>query len=972
MTDNQTKRHALGHKIRLFSVPIILIWLVAAILLNVFVPQLEKIAEETSVPLSPTEAPSVAGMKKIGEKFKEYDSDNLVLVTLVGDHELGEDAHKFYDDLVRQLKADKEDVEYVLDFWGHRFTSSGVESYDHKAAYVQVNLVGNQGGARGNKSVASVRKIVDHSKPPKGVKAYVAGQGALTSDTIQAGDKSMLKMTMITIIVIAIMLLLTFRSIITMLLFLFVVFVELAASRGVIALLAYNGLIGLSTFAVSLLTALAIAAGTDYAIFRVGRYHEGRSAGMDREAAYYDTYSGVTKVIVGSGLTIVAATFCLQFTRLPYFNSLGVPCSVGLLVVVIAGITLGPAVMTVASKFGFLDPKREFNYRRWRRIGTAIVRWPAPILATGLALAAVGALGLAGFDPMYNERYYLPNTVASKNAYDAAGQHFTEARLNPDLLMIETDHDLRNPTDLLVLDRVAKNIFHLPGIERVQSITRPLGPPIEHGSVPFQVSVQTAPIRDNLQYLKDRIADIKKITDDLGDMIAILERTYDLTRQLTEATHDTTADLEKLEEITAAVRDNLARVNDYFRPIHSLTYVEIHCFDIPTCYATRSMFDAIDGLDQITEQTQILVEDTQRIDALQPQLLAQIPPMIAISKSIRDTTLTIYSSFDSLITQFDRLTDTNSIMGQAFDDSKVDELFYVPPEIFDNPDFQLGLKLMVSPDGKAARFIITHSVDPATTEGISTVDDERKAAREALKLTSLADANIELGGTAATYKDIRDGAKFDLFIAAAAAIVLIFIIMILITRALVPAVVIVGTIVLSLGAAFGFSTLLWQHIIHLQLHWVAMEFALIVLLAVGSDYNLMLVSRFEEEIPAGLKTGIIRGIGSTGPVVTAAGLVFAATMGSMITSDLRSIGQFGTTIGIGLLFDTLVVRSFITPSIAALLGRWFWWPRIVRPRPASQMLRSVGPRPLVRALLNDPFSAPKASAGSTESHSSSD
>src|SRR5271156_5675215 len=58
-----------------------------------------------------------------------------------------------------------------------------------------------------------------------------------------------------------------------------------------------------------------------------------------------------------------------------------------------------------------------------------------------------------------------------------------------------------------------------------------------------------------------------------------------------------------------------------------------------------------------------------------------------------------------------------------------------------------------------------------------------------------------------------------------------------------------------------------------------------------------------------------------------------------------------TTIGLGLLFDTLVVRAFMTPSIAALLGRWFWWPHTVRPRPASQLLRTYGPRPLVRSLL---------------------
>ena len=304
--------------------------------------------------------------------------------------------------------------------------------------------------------------------------------------------------------------------------------------------------------------------------------------------------------------------------------------------------------------------------------------------------------------------------------------------------------------------------------------------------------------------------------------------------------------------------------------------------------------------------------------------------------------------------QMDRMTDTNYVIGQAFDDSKVDDSFYLPPEVFKNPDFQIGLSLMVSPDGKAARFIITHDGDPATSAGISTVEAERIAARQALKLTSLSDAEIVLGGTAATFKDIRDGAILDFMIAAIAAIMLIFIIMIVITRALIAAIVIVGTIVMSLSASFGFATLIWQHIFHFQIHWVALIFALIVLLAVGSDYNLMLVSRFEEEIGAGLKTGIIRGMGSTGPVVTAAGLVFAFTMLSMISSDLRSVGQFGTTIGIGLLFDTLVVRSFITPSIAVLLGRWFWWPKIVRTRPASQMLRSVGPRPLVRALLAGP------------------
>jgi RND superfamily putative drug exporter len=149
----------------------------------------------------------------------------------------------------------------------------------------------------------------------------------------------------------------------------------------------------------------------------------------------------------------------------------------------------------------------------------------------------------------------------------------------------------------------------------------------------------------------------------------------------------------------------------------------------------------------------------------------------------------------------------------------------------------------------------------------------------------------------------------------------------------VAAVVIVGTVVLSLAASFGLSVLLWQHIIGIPLHWMVLPMAVIVLLSVGADYNLLLVSRIKEEIHAGLHTGIIRAMAGTGSVVTSAGLVFAFTMMSMAVSDVIVIGQIGTTIGLGLLFDTVVVRSLMTPSIAALLARWFWWPLQVRTRP---------------------------------------
>ncbi|MGB9303147.1 MAG: RND family transporter [Mycobacterium sp.] len=937
--------------IRVLAVPIILAWLLLTIAVNVLWPPIESVARTHAVTMSPQDAPSMIAAKHIGAKFRESDSDSIAMVVLISDKELGDEAHRYYDGLIKKLEADTKHVQHVQNLWGDRITAAGVQSGDGKAAYAQLNTAGNQGSTLGNESVDAVRKIVDHSPPPNGINAYVTGPAALTTDMNEAADKSMFKMMGVTGLVIMIMLFIVYRSVVTVLLVLVMVGFEMGTARGVVAILGHYDLLGFSTFVVAMLSSLAIAAGTDYAIFLIGRYQEARQAGEDRETAYYTMFRGTYHVILGSGLTIAGASFCLHFARLSYFKALGIPSALGLLIVIAGALTVAPAIVAVATGFGLLDPKRMIKTRGWRRIGTATVRWPGPIFVASLLIAIVGLLVVPSMKISYNDRYYIPSNLPSNVGYTAAERHFSAARLNPDILMVEGDHDMRNSSDMIILDRIAKDMFRTPGIARVQSITRPLGSPIEHSSIPFQVSMQSLPIQQNLQFMKDRMADLLTMSDDLGAMVVSMERMYGLLGQMSNTTHRMAGDMNEMKATLDEMRDHLADFDDFARPFRGYLYWEQHCFDIPVCWATRSVFEAIDGVDKFSDNMSALLKDVNNIDALLPQMLAQFSPIITVAKSMQGTLLTLHSSFSGLVTQMSRMTDTASAMGQAFDTSKADDYFYLPPEAFDNPDFQRGLKLFLSPDGKAARFIITHDTDPAIPKGISAVKPELNAAHEAVKGTPLANAKFYLTGTAAVYNDIQTGSQYDLMIVGIAALTLIFAVMIIITRALVASLVIVGTVLLSLGAAFGLSVLVWQHILGLDLNWIAPVFGLIILLAVGSDYNLLLVSRFQEEIGAGLRTGIIRSMGETGGVVTAAGLVFAFTMMSMAASDLSSIGQAGSTIGIGLLFDTLIVRSLMTPSIAALLGRWFWWPLKVRPRPASYMLRPFGPRRLVRSLL---------------------
>ncbi len=228
----------------------------------------------------------------------------------------------------------------MQDFWGgDPLTATGAQSPDGKAAYVQVYTKGNQGEALANESIAAVQDIVASVAPPDGgVTAYVTGPAALTADQQIAADRSLRLIEAVTFTIIFVMLLLVFRSIVTMLLVIAMVVGSLFAARGgVVAFLGFHEIIGLSVFATNLLVTLGgIAAATDYAIFLIGRYQEARGSGQSRESAYYTMFHGTAHVVLGSGLTIAGATFCLQFTRLPYFQTLAVPpLAIGMLLIVL-------------------------------------------------------------------------------------------------------------------------------------------------------------------------------------------------------------------------------------------------------------------------------------------------------------------------------------------------------------------------------------------------------------------------------------------------------------------------------------------------------------------------------------------------------------------------------------------------------------------------------------------------------------
>ncbi len=179
---------------------------------------------------------------------------------------------------------------------------------------------------------------------------------------------------------------------------------------------------------------------------------------------------------------------------------------------------------------------------------------------------------------------------------------------------------------------------------------------------------------------------------------------------------------------------------------------------------------------------------------------------------------------------------------------------------------------------------------------------------------------------AATNADIADLSAADFRLVAIVALVAVFLILLLLIRSLVAAVFLLASVVLSYAATMGFAVLVWQLLLGTPLEWTVACIAFVLLVAVGADYNLLLIKRMHEEAPAGERDGIARAVALTGGVITAAGVIFAASLFAMMSGSVTTLVQLGFTVGVGLLLDTFVVRTMVVPAFAALVGRRLWWP----------------------------------------------
>lgn len=235
-------------------------------------------------------------------------------------------------------------------------------------------------------------------------------------------------------------------------------------------------------------------------------------------------------------------------------------------------------------------------------------------------------------------------------------------------------------------------------------------------------------------------------------------------------------------------------------------------------------------------------------------------------------------------------------------------------------------------DGEITQLSVVLDAAAETPESFATVEALRAAFADLVGTSvdgdAIDDAVALVGGLDAQSLDVRDAQERDQALVIPLILGLVFLVLVILLRALVAPLLLLATVVASFFASLGASWLLFDSLFGFPaVDTNVVLFSFLFLVALGVDYNIFLVTRAREEaFTHGTREGMIRALAATGGVITSAGILLAAVFAVLGVLPLITLTQIGIIVCIGVLLDTLLVRTVIVPALAFLTGERFWWP----------------------------------------------
>ncbi len=945
---------------------IVIVWVIAAVLSVKFAPSLASAGAADQASFLPDYAPSVQAVDALDKAFPGAAASSSATLTFSRDDGLT-DADRAYLERVATWTTSADapqelrDAVLSVDSAASRpELASMLRSSDGVLELLTVNLnVGSAGGL----ADTIVTQLRDHlaSTAPAGLAVHVTGAAGITTDYIRAIQAGTDSTTLVTIVLVVIILLLIYRAPLAALVPLLTIGAAFVLARGVLGVLAAAGW-QVSSLLDTFLVVLVFGVGTDYAIFLISRYRE-EVGHEDWHEAVRETVKRIGAVISASAATVIVGLAAMAFADFEMIRTTGPALGVAVFITLIAGLTLAPALLGIFGHYLFWplhmrtagegEPDGFFA-----RLAAGVSRHPGVVTLALVIGLAIPILYVPQARTNFDTLAELPATSDARAGYDIVAAHLGKGRITQSTGLIDAGAtgDMLAPASLAKLRDTVLALEATPGVDTVTSLVTPDG----DGTVPdgFRPSVQLGTIADELDpdgagtstdsasLLDSEVSDglsaaldyVNALGTAFPDVAGRSEH-----RTATRAIADAQAVVDRVRA-QSVVSTQLRALASAMTSTSSLAssggssdttllarYLDELAAAYPEVRSLPAFTDATAAAASLAKSATLdaAVAASNALQALAVHFDAQpdarlSPASLADTASAREARRRAEAAFAALPDAFRNLA---AIFAGRSDD------IFVPVGIGGDQSASLSeaVEAFVSPDRTATRLYIATTDDPYSITAFKTV----RAAREALADAAPSfgqGATVHLGGSTAQLTDVQDVLAADFLRVGAITVLGILIVLVVLLRAIVAPLYLVGTVLLSYGSALGLSAFLFQEVLGqpgISFYLPLMVFVLLV--ALGADYNIFLMSRVREESEnRPIRDGIRIASGRTGAVITSAGLILAGTFGSMATAPLIVLFQVGVAVAIGVLIDTFLVRSILVPAITTLVGDRAWWPSGLR------------------------------------------
>ncbi|MET3696407.1 RND superfamily putative drug exporter [Bacillus oleivorans] len=872
----------------------------------------------------------------------------------------------------------------------------------------------------------------------------------INEDLVTNSQEGLKKTEGITVVFILVVLLLVFRSAVTPFIPLITVGFSYLVSQSIVAFLVDTVDFPLSTFTQIFLVAILFGIGTDYCILLLSRFKEELAHNEDISEAIITTYRNAGRTVLFSGLAVLVGFSTIGLSTFKLYQS-AAAVAIGVLVLLVALFTIVPFFMAILGKKLFWPAKGSLEHKEskiWGAAGNFSLRRPLISLILVAAVAVPFLLAYDG-DLSFNSLEEMPEDVASVKAFNIIADSFGPGESMATQVVIKNDEAMNSNEYIGLIEEMSRELEKIDYVEKVRSVTRPTGEPIEDlyvsnqaevlgngleegnkgiqeisegldeatsqlsGSEPDLVEATngieelisgTNELKAGMEQLQNHLGDIEQglrsgaigsneIKQGLEEIKASAEELLEGSKTLLAGYEDIEEGLTALEEQyqgigegLSALSNSLVNIDQYFTSLESnyegiaqdpdynqLKTIVLTAKDQSSQLsaglnqlngalagvsggineANRSFQTINNGNEQLVSGMNEVIAGIEELNTGleaaadgQEQIVDQLPAFTEGLTGINGGQQQILDGFSNLGSQMSELTNgldmsvdglnqVASGLGSAQDYltgiASNDQItsVYIPEEVLNSEEFEESLDAYMSNNRKVVTFDVVFGVNPYSNEAINQIETVESTIKTVTKDTKLENAEVAIGGVSSSQADLNEVSDADYTRTVVLMLAGIFLVLVILLKSFIMPVYLIGSLIFTYFTSMAITEVVFVNILgYTGISWAVPFFGFVILIALGIDYSIFLMDRFNENRGMSVEEALLLAMRKMGTVIISAAIILGGTFAAMMPSGVLSLLEIATITLTGLILYAVIVLPLLVPVMVKTFGKANWWPFI--------------------------------------------